>query len=122
MTPMLGFAVITAALPFAFAWLWRQQREVAALWWAAAYAGNTTPVVVAALQPLLSSDAYRMLHVVLLLLMVTCLLAGVFVYARRAVPWRWIAGSWGLAAASVALGLALGPDIASFATIPTGIA
>ena len=36
MTPLLGFAVITAALPLAFAWLWHQQREPAAMWWAAA--------------------------------------------------------------------------------------
>src|SRR5439155_2804330 len=65
---------------------------------------------------------YRLLHIVLLLLTVTGLLAGVFVYARRAVPWRWIACGWGLGAASVALALALSPDIATFTLVPTGIA
>ena len=88
MTPLLGFAVITAALPLAFAWLWRQQREPAVLWWAAAYAANTARVVVAALHPLLPPGLYRAFHGGLLLFTVSALLIGVCLHARRAVPWR----------------------------------
>src|SRR5258708_39644284 len=97
MTPLLGFAVITAALPLAFAWLWRQQREPAVLWWAASYAANTARVVVAALHPLLPPELYRALHGGVLLFTVPPLLVGWCLHARTAGAGRAVPCGRGLA-------------------------